>query len=131
MTGHFYILDADKRVVKARNHIEWARFFESPARIVAQANVGPLFVSTVFLGLDHRFGGRGPPLVFETMVLGPPEDVEIVGKLHEFRPHRGMRRYSTWDEAARGHAVAIEIARQKLAEIDAEVATGMKARHDC
>lgn len=31
-------------------------------------------VSTVWLGLDHRFFGEGPPLIFETMVFGSPLD---------------------------------------------------------
>jgi hypothetical protein len=31
-------------------------------------------VSTVFLGLDHRMGGSGPPVLWETMVFGGLED---------------------------------------------------------
>jgi hypothetical protein len=47
-------------------------------------------VSTVFLGLDHRFGD-GTPLLFETMVFGGPNAGDT-------------RRYETWDEAETGHA---------------------------
>lgn len=51
---------------------------------------GDVRVSTVFLGLDHRFGD-GPPLLFETMAFVGHDDV-------------GMERYSTWQEAEEGHA---------------------------
>jgi len=59
-------------------------------------NKDRIHVSTVFLGLDHSFG-EGPPLLFETMIFGGPED--------------GYQdRYSTWDEAIEGHKKAVEIA---------------------
>lgn len=54
-------------------------------------------VSTVFLVLDHS-SDRGPPMLFETMVFPSETDFE------EFY----MRRYSTWDEAAAGHAEIVE-----------------------
>ena len=47
-------------------------------------------VSTVWLGLDHQFGD-GPPLIFETMVFGLPDEMEI------------MERYSTEEQAIEGH----------------------------
>jgi hypothetical protein len=47
-------------------------------------------VSTVFLGLDHSFGG-GPPVLFETMVFGMPDGSEY------------QDRYHTWQEAEAGH----------------------------
>ncbi len=55
----------------------------------------PVLISTVFLGLDHRFG-EGPPLLFETMVFG--------GKHHQ-----EIDRYSTWDEAEKGHAKFVKL----------------------
>jgi hypothetical protein len=51
-------------------------------------------VSTVFLGLDHRFGD-GPPIVFETMVFGGPFDQDC-------------DRYESWDEAVAGHARIVD-----------------------
>lgn len=47
-------------------------------------------VSTVWLGLDHRYAGDGPPLIFESMVFG--------GGLDQF-----CRRYSTEEQARAGH----------------------------
>ena len=50
---------------------------------------GKIRVSTVFLGIDHRFG-TGPPILFETMVFGGSSD--------------GMQwRYSTWEKAEDMH----------------------------
>jgi hypothetical protein len=67
----------------------WAR--------VAQDQIGVARVSTVFMGIDHNFTRGGPPLLFETMIFGGPED--------------GFQaRYSTWDEAEAGHAVALHLA---------------------
>lgn len=54
------------------------------------------YVSTVFLGLNHRFG-PGKPLLFETMVFGGPHD-ELCD------------RYETWEEAEAGHRRAVELA---------------------
>jgi hypothetical protein len=58
---------------------------------VGKTQVGGYDVSTVYVGVNHNFGD-GPPLIFETMVFqnGSARD--------EF-----MERYSTEDEAKRGH----------------------------
>jgi hypothetical protein len=39
--------------------------------VIEDGNIG---ISTVFLGLDHRHFGDGPPLLFETMVFGGSRD---------------------------------------------------------
>jgi hypothetical protein len=49
-----------------------------------------VYVSTVFLGMNHQYGD-GPPLLFETMVFGGEFDQE-------------QERYSTYEEAEAGHA---------------------------
>ena len=60
---------------------------------VAHSTVGPIgVVSTVWLGIDHNYGGEGPPIIFETMV---------------FPQHPAMLdlqwRYSTEEQARHGH----------------------------
>lgn len=91
MDLHHYVLDENKQVVRATLD-EWAKFFENrEARRVARTELPGHVVSTVFLGLDHQFGD-GPPLLFETMVF--PEDSS--GEVD-------MDRYSTWEEAEKGH----------------------------
>ena len=83
-----YILKG-KNIEPIGNLIEWAKAFEISNRRVARYEVNNFTISTVFLGIDHRFG-EGPPLLFETMVFGGPLDQE-------------MDRYSTWNEAEVGH----------------------------
>lgn len=82
------------------NLLKWANWFETSDRIVAQTNVGASVVSTVFLGLDHRYVGKGPPLLFETMVFTDGDG----GNLE--------RRCSTWLEAEVQHAQAVKALRK-------------------
>jgi hypothetical protein len=101
-----YIL-TDKKAVPCEDLMKWAKGFETADRIIKRTNIGipawkyylgklfkirrfePVLISTVFLGLNHRFG-EGSPLLFETMVFG--------GKLDE-----AQERYSTYEEAEKGH----------------------------
>lgn len=89
---------------------EWAEWYEStfkkdgPSRIVKRTILGRVWVSTVFLGLDHRFG-EGPPLLFETMIFGLPEG----HALYQFQD-----RCSTWEEAEQMHEAACMDLRQTI-----------------
>lgn len=74
--------------------MEWAKSFEGSNRTVEKTTIGDVDISTVFLGLDHSFGG-GEPLLFETMIFGGDDDGY-------------QERYSTWDEAVKGHKFACE-----------------------
>lgn len=58
-----------------------------------------IYVSTVFLGIDHNFTGLGDPILFETMIFGTSID--------------GFQmRYSDWASAEKGHSLAVFYARQ-------------------
>jgi len=72
------------------NIYEWAEWFGTADRVVVQSTVHGIEISTVFLGINHRFGGNGDPLLFETMVFGGDLDETTL-------------RYSTWEEAEKGH----------------------------
>lgn len=61
---------------------------------VAETTVGPYWVSTVWLGLNHNWG-EGPPLIFETMVF--------LADTQELSSEFDMDRYATEDEAKQGH----------------------------
>jgi len=53
--------------------MQWGLLFETENRIVGSTKT--LYgerLSTVFLGLDHAWGG-GPPLIFETMLFAPEQ----------------------------------------------------------
>jgi hypothetical protein len=43
--------------------------------IVSRESIGEVVVSTVFLGLNHRWG-EGSPILWETMVFGGKLDME-------------------------------------------------------
>jgi hypothetical protein len=75
---------------------EWDRWRSTnPDRRVAVDDVAGKKVSTVFLGIDHSFGGP-VPILFETMVFPAGSWAD------EF-----CDRYATWDEAAAGHAEVV------------------------
>ena len=87
-----YILNGHE-VVPTTSLEEWAIWFNQAdelRRVAFSVIDEGLEVSTIFLGVDHRFIGEGPPLVFETMVFrgGDPQMTW---------------RYSTWEEAEEGH----------------------------
>lgn len=84
----YYILEGHEP--KECDLMTWAMWFEKADRKVAQTEKGKVYVSTVFLGLDHQFGTNGPPLLFETLVFGGGYNDD-------------MEQYSTWDEAVEGH----------------------------
>ena len=85
-----YRLDG-KKPVECEDLLTWAKGFETANRHVAKEKRDGVLVSTVFLGLDHRLGGNGPPILFETMIFGGPHDGD-------------QDRYCTWEEAEAGHA---------------------------
>lgn len=91
--------------------LAWAAWLETADRIVAKGDVGPLRVSTVFLGLDHNYAPDGDPLLFETMVFGG-------SALHE-SDEIYCDRCSTWGEAERMHSKAVAWARERLAQAEA------------
>lgn len=101
----FYILEG-KETVKVNGLEEWSRRMDLTDRHVAITEVAPgVTVSTVFLGLDHRFAalGEGPPILFETMVF------------NDYGDDGSQERYSTWDEAEAGHQRIVDEQRRKLA----------------
>jgi hypothetical protein len=116
----YYILKG--KIPIATNDVQlWGRWMEQSVengnRIVKQEKIRDLWISTVFLGLDHQFQ-EGPPLLFETMVFWEYEkpatkvlmDRIIVQKMESL--DEMVWRYSTWDEAEEGHRAAVKLARQ-------------------
>src|SRR5262245_16847608 len=96
----FYIcIGDDHRVIKA-DVIAWGRWCENGNNIVAKDDVGGVHISTVFLGIDHRHYGKGPPVLFETMIFGGGFDGH-------------MWLYTTWDDAETGHAMAVKKVRAR------------------
>lgn len=96
----YYILAEDgKTPIATQDMVLWGQYMEANGWHIADtrdADKG-IRVSTIFLGINHNLWGSGPPVLFETIV-------EKGGKTEY------MRRYTTWDQAERGHKVACGIA---------------------
>jgi hypothetical protein len=106
-TTPYYILNGHD-VVEA-TLTEWIAWLGAvgDARAMIKTPIGKdCEVSTVFLGIDHNWGG-GRIHVFETMVFGGPMAEEY-------------RRYSTWDEAMAGHARMVELVKSKMSGAESD-----------
>lgn len=99
-----YILK-DKQPVPEPFMIAWAQWMEiKENRIIKKSFIfrGQIEVSTVFLGIDHGTWSD-QPVLFETMVFGiPDEEGEI------------MERYTTYEQAKKGHYKMIEDVVERL-----------------
>ena len=88
----YYLLNSDHTIRSTEDVMLWARDMQTTRR-VAEDILGEYRVSTIFMGLDHRFGESGPPLLFETMVFS--------GNSHD---DETQERCSTYVEALEQHA---------------------------
>lgn len=88
-------LDEHNNVIETDDVNKWAECRRSGRFIVKQEQIRNRRISTVFLGLDHSFGG--PPAWFETMVfpLDSHADMDCV-------------RYATYAEAVAGHGRMVD-----------------------
>ena len=101
--------------------LTWAAAMEEAGGSrVAWTDLGLLYVSTVFLGLDHNFANlfsgdtaQGDPILFETMIGGYSGE-------EEWGPYQ--TRCGTWAEAEEMHQAAVEFARARVQEADAMLA---------
>lgn len=102
---NMYYLDEYKNVLPCKSVEEWAKHYEEGDRIIKQEYVGNAYVSTVFLGLDHRYGFKDEPdlpVVFETMVFMENWNGEY------------QERCCTYEQALEMHEVAKEWAKSKV-----------------
>ena len=94
-----YAILKNRKVIPVDDVLIWGRWLDenNHLRIVAQETLpNKLRVSTVFLGLNHSFG-EGEPLWFETMVFSAKGYAE-----------EDMDRYTTWNEAIKGHKKMVQ-----------------------
>jgi len=96
--SEFYILDG-KTPVPCEIEVwgKWLTKDDKNDRKVKKTVIGEINISTVFLGLDHRFGHKGEwlPILFETMVFGGKLDGQ-------------MDRYCSWEQAEEGHEAMVK-----------------------
>lgn len=88
-----YTIGADRVPLPCFDTIEWGRWlhFNDAARNVGYAETEHYRVCKVFLGIDHNYGMRGDPVLFETLVMLPDDE------------YGAMERYCSWAEAQAGH----------------------------
>ena len=98
--GHYVLMG--KLAVPEPDLMKWAMWLETADRHVAKTQVGGIWVSTVFLGLDHSFG-RGLPILFETMLFKGGDGDETW-------------RCETWEQAEKQHADAVAQVRAEIKE---------------
>lgn len=114
-----YMLDDNNEITWTEDIHVWGKWFEEASRtgrrFVKQDTLEDgTFISTVFLGVDHRFFGDGPPIVFETMIFYPKGDDLDWGGADQWR-------YATWDQALAGHDQAVAEAKARLAGLVAAI----------
>lgn len=100
-----FILDPQGNPQAVRSTLAWARWFENSyqtkERIVRQDKLpNGVFVSTVFLGLDHNFRAQGAPILWESMIFGGPYE-------------QTQWRYHSREEAEKGHAALLAMAAEE------------------
>lgn len=95
----YYILN-NKTPMMVEDVLTWGEWFEKADRRVAWTQIGEIVISTVFLGLDHNYSHIGPPILFETMVLGGEKDEYV-------------QRYAIWEEAEWGHREIVNEIKNK------------------
>lgn len=99
MQDRYFILDEHKNIIPATCS-QWSMWFSTPySKYLYRTYFDKdIFLSTVFLGLDHGWNmNKDPdyrPVLFETMLMDEKQDF--------------MVRYCTYDEATLGHAAAVE-----------------------
>jgi hypothetical protein len=104
MTEWKYILAEDgKTPIIEPDVIKWARWFEKSNRRVAFDQIGSTEISTVFLGIDHRFHSGGPPILWETMIFH--------SNFEELQHYQ--ERYTSWEDAVKGHHRAVLLVMEK------------------
>lgn len=101
MTTDRYIL-VDGKPVQEPDLYKWASWIgNSKDRFIKSTIIGDTKISTVFLGLDHRYIGEGMPILFESMCFGGELDQE-------------MERYTSLEDAKRGHSLMCQKVRSHL-----------------
>lgn len=97
-----YVLQG-KLAVPVPDMETWAARFDHKNKHVAETQVGGIWISTVFLGIDHNYYTDGLPILFETVAFrgGNGDDCERCG---------------SWDEAEKQHAEMVERIRREIKE---------------
>lgn len=110
-----YILNKKGRPIRC-SFWTWARWFEKTSnRVIAQTQMGRIMVSTIFLGIDHNFSDHGPPILWETLVLGGPSHGD--GERCAGSREQAEAGHMKWVEKMLGKAIEAKTPRRKRSRI--------------
>lgn len=95
----WYILKRGRPVkAKSIKHYHyWS--LNSKYKAVKQEHIGDIFISTVFLGLDHAWQSD-IPVLWETMIFGGEHD-------------QYQDRYTSYEDALEGHQTALNLVNKQ------------------
>jgi len=96
----WYILDENNKPIKS-TIVDCGNWLdENPERkAVKQEHIDDVFVSTVFLGLDHAWDSD-TPILWETMIFGGEHD-------------QYQDRYASYEDALEGHKTALNLVNKQ------------------
>lgn len=108
-------MSKDGQLVYCELH-EWAEWFgKIENRVIGKYAILGLKVSTVFLGLNHKYFDEEPDQWFETMIFGPEYPYKLFGRKKTSVGHElYCARYATYEEALAGHAWAVGWLQERL-----------------
>lgn len=96
-----YLLDENKNPYQVSLEESYKIYEDPKTKLVKQNHIQGVYISTVFLGLDHSFSEEGPPVLFETMIFGGEHD-------------QFQTRYTTYKDALEGHEKAMDMVRNNF-----------------
>ncbi|MGY3278085.1 hypothetical protein [Bradyrhizobium sp. S3.7.6] len=126
MIGRYLLINREP--VLCRDLMTWVQQFETRATLKKETGTDPwrvaltdlgddVYVSTVFLGLDHSFG-RGRAVLFETMIFRRGTGIEMPSGTQLPEDLFGYKeRCCTWDEAEAMHERAVQFARAEINKV--------------
>jgi hypothetical protein len=105
-----FILNKDGTVRVETDLLKWAKWMEESRdeRVVKQEWVDNVRISTVFLGLNHRHTGEGPPILWETMLF--TNRVDFRGRM--------WRCPGTREHAEAQHAEVAQLVKDEIAKLN-------------
>jgi hypothetical protein len=97
--SNWYILDNNNNPI-AKPTLEAVKWLEdnNHRRVVKQEHIGDIFISTVFLGLDHSWNSD-IPVLWKTMIFEGEHD-------------QYQKRYTSHKDALEGHKIALELVKK-------------------
>lgn len=117
-----YILDENRQPLKVDLET-WARWFSDENKRVALDETRYYRLSSVFLGIDHNFTDRGPPLLFETMLFERKPTVGLIfGRLRQYNEEafhdqeQTCWRWASWDDTVANHNTILRRLQKQEAE---------------